>query len=300
MEQSTPRCINGLCLLLGYSRQSYYQGIDYIHQKAYESDVIIEEVLRHRKHLKRIGTRKLLDEMQSFLTAHGFKIGRDAMFDLLADRGLLVTKRKRRGPVTTLSKHRFKKYPNIVRDFIPVAPNQLWVSDITYIHLNEGFAYLSLVTDAYSRKIVGFYLSEGLSARGPLAALKMALASTPLHDGLIHHSDRGVQYCCDGYVKLLEQHGVKISMTEKGDPLENALAERVNGILKQELLEEAFPDYATAQKEVAIACSTYNHLRPHGSIDNLKPAQAHQQSGPIKKRWTNYWQKNKGKEVSMA
>ena len=287
-------------MLLGYSRQSYYQGIDYIHQKAYESDVIIEQVLRHRKHLKRIGTRKLLDEMQSFLTAHCFKIGRDAMFDLLAERGLLITKRKRRGCITTLSKHRFKKYPHIVRDFIPVAPNKLWVSDITYIHLSEGFAYLSLITDAYSRKIVGFYLSKDLSARGPLAALKMALSSNPLRDGLIHHSDRGVQYCCDEYVKLLEHHDVKISMTENGDPLENALAERVNGILKQELLEGVFSDFETAQREVAIACSSYNHLRPHGSIDNFKPAQAHQLSGTIKKRWTNYWQKNKGKEVSMV
>jgi putative transposase len=156
--------------------------------------------------------------MQGFLTAHCFKIGRDAMFDLLADRGLLVTKRKRRGPVTTLSKHRFKKYPNIVRDFIPVAPNQLWVSDITYIHLAEGFCYLSLITDAYSRKIVGFFLSRDLSARGPLAALKMALSSNPKRDGLIHHSDRGVQYCCDEYVKLLEHHEVKISMrTYQGD-----------------------------------------------------------------------------------
>ena len=259
--------------------------------------MIIDEVLRHRKHLKRIGTRKLLEEMKGFLSNHHFKIGRDAMFDLLADRGLLVTKRKRRGCVTTLSKHRFKKYPKIVRDFIPVNPNQLWVSDITYLHLDEGFAYLSLITDAYSRKIVGFYLSKDLSARGPLAALKMALFSNPLRDGLIHHSDRGVQYCCDEYVKLLEHYEVKISMTEKGDPLENALAERVNGILKQELLEEVFPDFETAQREVAIACSTYNHLRPHGSINNLKPVQAHQLSGTIKKRWTNYWQKNNGKEM---
>ena len=300
MEQSTPRCINELCLLLGYSRQSYYQGIQYIHQKAYEADVIIEEVLRHRKNLKRIGTRKLLDEMKAFLGMHQFKIGRDAMFDLLAERGLLVSKRKRRGFVTTLSKHRFKKYPNIVRDFIPIAPNQLWVSDITYIHLKEGFAYLSLITDAYSRKIVGFYLSQDLSARGPLAALKMALSTNPHRNGLIHHSDRGVQYCCDEYVKLLEYHEVKISMTENGDPLENALAERVNGILKQELLEEVFPNFETAQRAVAIACSSYNHLRPHGSIDNLKPAQAHERSGPIKKRWKNYWQIKKGKEEKMV
>jgi putative transposase len=285
-------------LLLGYSRQSYYQGISYIQQKAYEADIIIEEVLRYRKQIKRIGTRKMFGEMKSFLANHQFKIGRDAMFDLLAERKLLLTKRKRRGPVTTLSKHRFKKYPNIIRGFIPTAPNQLWVSDITYIHLTEGFAYLSLITDAYSRKIVGFCLSRDLSTRGPLHALKMALEANPHRDGLIHHSDRGVQYCCDEYVDLLNRHRIKISMTENGDPLENALAERVNGILKHELLEEEFADFETAQHEVAIACSTYNHLRPHGSIDNLKPAQAHQLTGTIKKRWTNYYLKRK--EVEMV
>ena len=270
-------------MLLGYSRQSYYQGIKFIHQKAYQADVIVEEVLRYRSHQKRIGTCKLLHEMKDFLTAHSFKIGRDAMFTLLAERDLLIKKRKRRGCLTTLSKHRFKRFPNIIRDFVPVAPNQLWVSDITYIQLQDGFAYLSLITDAYSRKITGFCLSEDLSARGPLAALKSALASNPEHDDLIHHSDRGVQYCCDEYVKLLQDQQIKISMTEKGDPLENAIAERVNGILKTELLEQVFPDFITAQKQVAIACSTYNYLRPHASIDNLKPAEAHQLTGSLKK-----------------
>jgi len=238
--------------------------------------------------------------MQGFLSAHHFQIGRDTMFDLLSEHGLLITKRKRRGFITTLSKHRFKKYPNIICDFIPVAPNQLWVSDITYIHLADGFAYLSLITDAYSRKIVGFYLNRDLSAQGPLNALKMALTSNPERNGLIHHSDRGVQYCCDAYVRLLQDKKIKISMTENGDPLENAIAERVNGILKQELLEEVFTDYQLAQKAVAIACSTYNHLRPHGRIDNLKPAEAHRKTGELKKRWKNYWQPKQGKEVGMA
>ena len=279
-------------MLLGYSRQSYYQGIKFIQQKAYEAEVIVEEVLRYRKHQKRIGTRKLLEEMSGFLAAHHFQIGRDAMFNLLAERGLLITKRKRRGCITTLSRHRFKRYPNIIHDFIPTAPNQLWVSDITYIHLADGFAYLSLITDAYSRKIVGFYLSKDLSANGPLQALKMALKANPNIVDLIHHSDRGVQYCCDAYVKLLLDKTIKISMTENGDPLENAIAERVNGILKQELLEEQFPDYSTAQKAVAVACSTYNHLRPHGSINNLKPAEAHQITGLIKQKWKNYYQIN--------
>ena len=231
--------------------------------------------------------------MNAFLLQHNFQIGRDAMFDLLSERGLLVRKRKRSGCITTLSKHRFKKYPNIIRDFVPSAPNQLWVNDITYIHLADGFAYLSLITDAYSRKIVGFYLSKDLSARGPLNALKIAIKTNHAITGLIHHSDRGVQYCCDAYVKLLTDEKIKISMTENGDPLENAIAERVNGILKQELLEEVFPDFITASNHVAIACSTYNHIRPHGSIDDLKPAEAHQMTGTINKRWKNYYQINK-------
>lgn len=289
-------------MLLGYSRQSYYQGIKFIQQKAYEADIVIDEVLRYRKHQKRLGTRKLLHEMQGFLEAHNFQIGRDAMFNLLAERGLLITKRKRRGCITTLSKHRFKKYPNIIKDFIPIAPNQLWVSDITYIHLSDDFAYLSLITDAYSHKIVGFYLSEDLSAKGPLKALKMALTGNTDCENLIHHSDRGVQYCCDEYVKLLQSNNFKISMTENGDPLENPLAERVNGILKSELLEEVFVDFKIAQQAIAVACSTYNHLRPHGSIDNLKPVEAHQRTGELNKRWKNYYQINKQKkeEVAMA
>ncbi len=237
--------------------------------------------------------------MNTFLLQHDFQIGRDAMFDLLSERGLLVRKRRRSGCVTTFSKHRFKKYPNIIRDFIPIAPNQLWVSDITYIHLTDGFAYLSLITDAYSRKIVGFYLSKDLSARGPLNALKMAIKTNPAVTGLIHHSDRGVQYCCDAYVKLLTDEKIKISMTENGDPLENAIAERVNGILKQELLEEVFADLSIASKDVAIACSTYNHIRPHGSIDDLKPAEAHLMTGRINKRWKNYYQINKKRKEEM-
>jgi len=288
-------------LLLGYSRQSYYQGIKFIQQKAYQADLIIDEVLRHRKHQKRLGTRKLFHEMQSFLTAHQFQIGRDALFNLLAERGMLVTKRKRRGCVTTLSRHRFKKYPNLIQGFIPIAPNQLWVSDITYIHLQNTFAYLSLITDAYSHKIVGFYLSKDLTAKGPLKALNMALRERPDVKELIHHSDRGVQYCCDAYVELLDKSEIKISMTENGDPRENPVAERVNGILKSELLKEVFSNFATAQHAIAVACSTYNHLRPHGSIANLKPVEAHLKTGELKKTWKNYYQINKQKkEMEMG
>lgn len=290
-------------MLLGNSRQAYYQGVKYQQKEAYQDDMIIEEVLRYRKDQKRLGTRKLLEEMEIFLASHCFKIGRDAMFSLLDERGLLVRKRKRRGPQTTFSRHRFKKYPNLIRGFIPIGPNQLWVSDITYIHVGDGFAYLSLITDAYSRKIVGFYLSEDLTAEGPLAALNMALESNPIRPDLIHHSDRGVQYCCDKYVKLLNKHVVKISMTENGDPLENAIAERVNGILKDELLEVCYSLFTEAKDDIAKAISTYNHLRPHGSIDNHKPVDAHKMNGLIKQRWVNYYQRNQQKlkqEVPMT
>lgn len=285
-------------MLLGYSRQAYYQGIKHGQKQAFEADIIIAEVLRHRKLQKRIGTRKLFEEMDGFLSSHGFQIGRDAMFKLLSQRGLLVRKRKRRGCITTFSRHRYRMYPNLIKGFIPIAPNQLWVSDITYIHLGSGFAYLSLITDAYSRKIVGFHLCKDLSAKGPLEALKMALINNPIRTGLTHHSDRGVQYCCDAYVALLTKNNVKISMTENGDPLENAIAERVNGILKQELLEECYPDFVKAQNEVAKAISTYNHLRPHGSIDYLKPAEAHTKKDQLKKRWKSYYKPRK--EESMA
>lgn len=280
-------------MLLGYTRQGYYQHQKDKQQQAYESDLIIAEVLRYRVLQKQIGTRKLLDEMQSFLQKHQFKIGRDTMFTLLRNNGLLVRRRKRKGSITTWSKHQYRKYPNIIKGFVPNAPNQLWVSDITYIHVANGFAYLSLITDVYSHKIVGFCLHKSLAAKGPLQALKMAIDATMDVSNLIHHSDRGVQYCCDDYVQQLKNHHIKISMTEEGDPLENPVAERVNGILKVELLQKNYPNYGEAQTAIAKAITIYNYLRPHNSINNLKPVDAHLMTGYIPKKWTNYYQKRK-------
>jgi putative transposase len=237
-----------------------------------------------------------MHEMEGFLQKHAFKIGRDGMFRLLEAHGLLVRKRKRNGATTTLSRHRYKKYPNLIVDFTPTGANQLWVNDITYIHQARGFAYLSLITDGYSRKIVGFYLSKDLSVKGPLKALEMALHDNQQLSGLIHHSDRGSQYCCDGYVKLLEENRVKISMTEHSDPRENAIAERLNGILKQELLQERYTGFSEASQAITIACNTYNTLRPHSSIDYLKPAEAHTQTRVLERRWKNYYQINKKKQ----
>jgi len=296
--QSESRSIQTLCSLLGYSRQAFYKFVKHAEKEALQHDLILQEVLRIRKTLKRLGTRKLLFKMEGFMREHHIEIGRDAMFDLLATHKLLIRKRKRRVPVTTFSDHWMRKYPNLIVDFIATAPNQLWVSDITYITLKDDFAYLSLITDAYSRKIVGFYLSETLSADGCIKALQIALKNNPQLGRLIHHSDRGSQYCCADYVSILDKHFVKISMTQSGDPLENAIAERVNGILKDELLEKIYINYQEAKQAIAAAISIYNYQRPHSSIDMLTPIEAHLREGELKRRWKNYYSKKK--EVVMS
>jgi len=279
--------------LLGYSRQSYYQHKQQIEKESLQYGILIDEVLEIRKTQKRLGSRKLIYKLEPFMAQHQIVIGRDAFFDLLSERNLLVRKRKRRKPITTFSDHWMRKHPNLIEGFYPTAPNQLWVSDITYIVVGNGFAYLSLITDAYSRKIVGFYLSKDLSAEGCIRALEMALDNNPVLGRLIHHSDRGSQYCCSDYVKILNDNFIKISMTQNGDPRENAIAERVNGILKDELLEKLHLNYKEAVRNVSIAISIYNHQRPHGSIDYLTPIEAHFRSGKLKRRWKNYYTKKK-------
>jgi hypothetical protein len=283
--------------LLGYSRQAYYKHKHQSEKESLEHDLLINQVLIIRKSQKRLGTRKLLFKMDSFMQEHDISIGRDAFFNLLSERNMLVRKRKRKKPITTFSDHWMRKYPNLIEGFYPTAPNQLWVSDITYIVLALGFAYLSLITDAYSRKIVGFYLSKNLSAEGCVKALKMAIKNNPNQERLIHHSDRGSQYCCSDYIKILNKNCIKISMTQNGDPLENAIAERVNGILKDELLDKVNETHKLAIYNVSVAISTYNHLRPHGSIDYLTPIEAHNCSGELKRRWKNYYTKRKEHEL---
>lgn len=282
--------------MLGYTRQAFYGQQKYQQQQNYEADLIIQQVQKHRLLQPHLGTRKLVLLLQHFVKEHNIKLGRDALFDLLREHQLLIRKRKRTVQ-TTFSRHRFYKYPNLIKQYQPLAPNLLWVSDITYIVLYKSFAYLSLITDAYSRKITGFYLAETLEAIGCINALKMAVAGCADCSRLIHHSDRGIQYCSLNYVDLLQENHIKISMTENGDPLENAIAERVNGILKEELLQEQYPDFRTAQLSVAKAITIYNSLRPHSSCDMLTPQTAHLQTGVLKKHWKNYYKK---KEVTMA
>jgi transposase InsO family protein len=236
--------------------------------------------------MPRIGTRKLHFLLTETLEKHDIAIGRNKLFDLLADYGLLVRRRKRRRINTTDSNHPFRKHPNLIKDLQVFRPGHLWVSDITYISLKEKFCYLSLVTDAYSRKIVGYCLYPTLKKEGTLKALNMALAGMSELTTLIHHSDRGLQYCCSEYTTLLESKNVLISMTEKGDPYENAIAERVNGILKSEFsLDREFDTIEEARQAINVAIDVYNRFRPHASCNYLTPEQAHLGQGLLKTKW---------------
>lgn len=290
--QRRSRGLREFCRLLGYSSQAYYQYRTVEVKRVLEEDLVIQQVLLHRKLQPRSGTRKLHELLKPFMEEHRFYLGRDLLFDVLRANNLMIGNRRIK-PRTTFSDHLLKKYPDLVKELVVNRPNALWVSDITYIRLfGNEFAYLSLVTDAYSRKIVGFHLSENLSADSCLLALQMALAyHIPAKDSLIHHSDRGAQYCSHVYTGLLLSHHIGISMTQGGDPRDNAIAERVNGILKQELLQERYPDMRSACQGVEQAIDIYNRVRLHSSIDMLTPEQAHQRTGEISRRWKNYYGK---------
>lgn len=247
--------------------------------------IVLKLVHEIRGDLPRAGVPKLHFMLQEKLAPHRIKMGRDALYQLLGEHGYLLRYRRRK-PYTTNSNHPYKKYPNLIREIKYLThPGQLWVSDITYIRLREGFAYLSIVTDAYSHKIIGHCLHPTLHSDGPIHALLQASKSKQ-GCSLIHHSDRGSQYCCAEYVKVLEHSGIQISMTEKGDPYENAIAERINGILKGDfLLDRTFASFTDARQAVDNAVEKYNHIRPHDSCDKLTPVQAHNQSGFLRKRW---------------
>jgi transposase InsO family protein len=255
--------------VLGKSRQSYYKHRQLSGRRASYEKVVLSHVRHRRRRQPRVGVRKL----HLHLMEQGVHIGRDRLFDLLRHKGLLV-KPQRRYIRTTHSNHWFRKYKNLIRDREVTAAGEVIVGDITYLETQEGFCYLSLLTDMYSRKIVGYQLSRSLSVDGSLKALDMALKGIKDHSGIIHHSDRGIQYCCKAYTDRLKKAGVRISMTEENHVYENALAERVNGILKNEfLLGECLPSYAMACKMVKESIEIYNNERLHMSINYMTPAQ---------------------------
>ncbi|MBW7868719.1 MAG: IS3 family transposase [Brumimicrobium sp.] len=284
--------LSRFCRLFGVTRQAYYQSFYREEFVEIEQELVLKEVISIRKNHPRIGTRKLYVMLEQFMLEHQIKMGRDALFDLLSLHHLLIRKRRRK-ITTTQSNHWMKKYPNLIREFVPIAPNQLWVSDITYWKTKAGLFYISLITDVYSHKIVGYNLSETMEAVESLQALQMALSENKNVQNLIHHSDRGSQYCSFRYVNLLQDYNMRISMTENGDPLENAIAERVNGILKEEYLE--YYDVENALEAKALleqVVKLYNQQRPHMSIGNLVPEKVHDcslEKGEIK--WKNYYRK---------
>lgn len=282
-----------ICRLFGVSRQAYYQHINYRMDVEISHELVIKEVLAFRKLHPRMGARKLYIKLSDFMLVHGIKMGRDALFNLLSEYSLLIRKR-RRTVKTTQSHHWLKKYPNLIKNFIPTCPNQLWVSDITYWEISTGFIYISLITDAYSHKIVGYHLAETLEALESVKALTMAISSLSANEKnkLIHHSDRGVQYCSGIYVKLLQDYGIKISMTENGDPLENAIAERVNRIMKEEYLDcYEVNNFYEAKELLNQVIRLYNEERPHMSISNLSPEFVHNGKLKTERKWKNYYQK---------
>ena len=279
--------IKDLCVLFGKTRAAYYDWQNRKKQSTLLEGLALEMTHKVRKDLPRSGVRQL---HQIFIRDYQLSIGRDYLFDLLKQHKLLIRQRKRK-IVTTDSRHWQFKYPNLIKNLFVMRPEEVWVSDITYIRLANGFAYLSLVTDAYSRKIVGYCLHKDLSKDGCMEALRMALRQrfTP-YKPLIHHSDRGVQYCCRDYVCLLNENGIAISMTNNGDPYENAIAERINGIVKNEFnIGYTNVGFEATQDLLDTAVHAYNNIRRHSSCDYLTPAEAHQKEGSLKKHWKNYF-----------
>ncbi|MHC1704059.1 MAG: IS3 family transposase [Tenuifilaceae bacterium] len=282
--------------MFGKTRQAYYKNKKSAFKESVAEDLLITLVMKVRERQKRLGGRKLLGIISPLLP-DGEEIGRDAFFDLLRRNGMLVRKRRIRA-FTTNSFHWLHKYPNLIKEFVPQRPHHLWVSDITYIKTAAGFVYLYLITDAYSRKIIGWHISETMEAQNALEALYMALSQLPADvNEIIHHSDRGIQYCSSRYVNCLQKHGARISMTEHSDPYENAIAERVNGILKTEwLYDMALKNCAYAKDAVSEIIDIYNAERPHSSIEMLTPNQAHQRTGALMRLWKTY-QRRKQEEV---
>lgn len=279
--------LSRFCRLLGITRQAYYKHFWCQESESIEQELVLKQVRLIRKSHRRMGTRKLYELLDGFMLEHQIKMGRDALFDLLAANNLLV-RRKRKNIYTTHSFHWLRKYPNLIKAMKPSVPNQLWVSDITYLKTSSGFVYISFITDAYSHKIVGYHVAPNLEAIETLQALRMAIDQLTDIPNLIHHSDRGIQYCSSDYVTLLRENNIRISMTENGDPLENSIAERVNGILKEEYLEHYnIKNIEEAKQHLEMAVKLYNNERPHMSIGLLTPETVHNFNLKTDRLWKN-------------
>jgi putative transposase len=269
------------CRHIGISRQAYYQGLHRQDALRKCSERVTELVHSKRLRQPRLGTRKLHHLLSDSLQGEGLKVGRDALFGILRQSHMLVPP-KRAYHKTTDSHHRFHRHPNLLKagdeQVQPLAAEQVWVADITYVPTHSGFVYLSLITDAYSRKIVGHHVHDSLRTRQVSLALKVALKRRQSSQRLIHHSDRGIQYCSDEYQAIHRKHGLTCSMTDGYDCYQNALAERINGILKGELLLQRPVDLAQARRMVDESVDIYNLERPHCSLQLKTPDEVHRAS----------------------
>ena len=255
----------------GLKRDAYYKYKARADKRLKLEQQIISIVKKRRKSLPREGVRKLTKSLDIDFNKANIKVGRDTLFNVLRKHNML-TLRKKTSARTTNSYHRFYKYNNIIKDVKVIRPNQVWVSDITYIRTIKGFCYLALITDVHSRKIVGYDLSDSLELKGCVRALNKAIYQAKNINGLIHHSDRGIQYCSNVYTKILKQNNINISMTEENHCYENAIAERVNGILKDEFyLDQTFDSIAHAKRATKNAINLYNEIRLHLSLDYKTP-----------------------------
>jgi len=262
--------------LFGISRQGYYKKKQRIDKRLRELAQVKADVIEERIHLPRLGTRKLYYQLSKQIRSKGIKIGRDALFSFLRSEHMLI-KPKHSYHKTTNSKHWLHKYPNLLKGLKASRSNEVWVSDITYIDTKTETGYLSLITDACSRKIVGYHLHDSLHTDGVAAAMQMAVKHEQITAPLIHHSDRGLQYCSSQYQQLLAKHGITPSMTDGYDCYQNALAERINGIIKHEFLTTKPVDRNQARQMIKEAVCIYNNRRPHLSLNYQTPQIVHQQ-----------------------
>jgi transposase InsO family protein len=265
-----------VCRRLRMSRQNFYFRRKQRERRGVDEGLVVALVQRERQLQTRLGTRKLWGMLQKDLAEAGVTIGRDRLFEVLRQRDLLVPTRVAEFPRTTNSHHYLPVFTNRIKDLEVTKPNEVWVGDITYLRTEEGFLYLALLTDKASRKIVGYHCGDTLESEGCLLALEKALRDLPAGARPIHHSDRGSQYCCHRYVDRLQERGLGISMTELDHCAENALAERMNGILKSEYgLGRAFRTKADAHRAVNQAVHLYNTRRPHTALKFRVPAEVH-------------------------
>jgi putative transposase len=259
------------------SRQNYYARRRQRQRRQVDEDLVAGLVGRERQLQPRLGGRKVHHRIQSELAQAGVQIGRDRFFEVLRAKDLLLAPQPAQYPRTTQSYHNLPCFRNQIKETVLERPNQVWVSDLTYLRTLEGYLYLALITDKFSRKIVGYHVGDTLEAVGCVRALERALFDLPAEARPIHHSDQGSQYCCHQYVKRLQERGLGISMTESHHCAENALAERMNGILKQEYgLGVEVGSKADARRAVDQGVWLYNTQRPHTALDYRTPAQVHE------------------------